>query len=275
MKRLIIIISVFILGISCYSLESEDYICTYPCLSRSDDNCCDTAYVHFLIGESTAEGRGYQDSVFYGGTPNVEIWQDKSGTANDEFQVLQLSNNMGTTLPSNTFFGAEMEFAKLIQEQSTCCPTYIIKYGRGGRKLCDYWLNGGAGENLIANGIPSAMAAIQSEHSVVVAKSVFWLQGINDSKDLQCSNDYETNANAFYDNVNNAIGQVPKWIIVRNHDELDNHPFNSTVQTAQTTFSNTVGATLIDGNIWQISADNVHYTTQGNIDKGTTWFNNQ
>lgn len=274
MRNIIIYISFFGL-ISCFNYDainplntSEEYVCC-------EKDCCETAKVHLLIGESTAAGRGDQDSVYYGGFPNVEIWQDKSGTSNDEFEVLQLSNNMGTTLASTDFFGAEMEFAKLIQEQSQCCPTYIIKYGRGGRKLCDYWLNGGAGEGLVANGISAAIADVKSQHENVVVESVYWWQGINDSNDQTCADDYYTNGIQFINNVNTSLGQSPKWIMVRNHDELDSHPFNSTVQSKQDDLFNAGYVdVLTDGNIFEVSSDNVHYTAQGNIDKGIEWFNN-
>lgn len=239
-----------------------------PC----NQSCTPTVY--FIIGESEAAGRALQTNATFPPSPNSYIWQDRSNTANDEFEILTYSNNMGTSNPSLTFFGAEMEFSRLHEESLVCetCPIYLVKYGRGGTRLCDYWLNGGAGETLVNTNIPLALADLELIEPNIQIGSVFWSQGLNDSGDVNCANDYYDNAVQFISNIRTAIGANAKIIQVRNHDSITNVS-NSIVQTAQDQIEVDVPNVVnIDGNNYPLKSDNIHRNFTGNILIARDWW---
>ena len=237
-----------------------------------------------LDGQSNNKGKGLVSELpsrLTGQISKQYIWH------NGGFEALEAGvNQTGYALTAGgsedlSEFGPELEFAynRSIRGQST----YIVKVGRGGKRLIetagdvDFSENstGELHDNMVTT-VLTAIAYLESQGNKVNVMGYFWTQGEADgSVDEITADAYETNLINKINAVRSDLS-LPnlKFYISKLSSEQTNVTYLDTIRTAQVAVNSAVSNTeIISTDIFEVGDDNLHFTTNGQISLGGAFYN--
>jgi len=159
-------------------------------------------------------------------------------------------------------FGSEVSFAASMS-QKLKRPIGIIKHSYHGTSLDTVW-SPATPDSLYWELIHKVEAARKLRPIQIIG--LILVQGSGDSKEQEKAEAYATNLQAFIQAARNDM-QTPDLLFVcsrlRAGQPKDKFPFAHLVRQAQETHSD-----FVDGDALQVGADEVHFTTRGQVDLG-------
>ncbi|MCA9264890.1 MAG: hypothetical protein KDA60_13615 [Planctomycetales bacterium] len=211
------------------------------------------------------------DVEFYFRSPNAHAEED---------QLITLRPGTGATTSQ---FGPEVTFGRGLADSYATDPNTsvaVIKYARGATDLAFDWAAGGnatqAGDGPeyveFQNTVTAGLAALTAAHptDTIEVSGMIWMQGERDARQ-GFHGAYETNLNAFIDDVRQTYGANLPFVIGQLSDGQTALPAAglAAVQAAQANVAAADPfAELVVTNGFSLLGDDLHFNSAGQIDLG-------
>lgn len=263
--------------------------------------------VYYLGGQSNMDGYGFVSELSSDlkSEPIEDVWifhgnMGKDGTAADgrgKWSELRAGHGRdfksdGATNQYSDRFGAELTFARRLQELNPGRKIALIKYSRGGTSISsdasaatrfgswDPEWEGGEGDGQGINQFDHFLATLKharedrdidddGTEDTLVVRGIVWMQGESDAQEIEVAEKYEENLTHLMNLIRRELGNESARVVIGRITDWAVWKHGDIVRKAQADFvARDKNAALVTSTDQYSNSDKWHYDTAGYLDLG-------